>query len=299
MTAGQLNTRLNDKFLANSLFDERSATGLDEGQLRRLAPSIFAETAHESRSERFQVIPTWNAVQALMKEGFVPVAAKQGGTRIQGKQNFTKHLIRFRHGTAAMQGNDEMLPEIILRNAADGTSAYRIMSGLFRPICRNGLISADVVEDFKVGHVGNVVNKVIEGTWRVVGETQRVVEQADSWQGLRLNRDEREIFAEAVHTLRFADSDEYTRQAINPAQLLAPKRPEDQNRWDLWTTFNVLQENAIRGGQHGVVNRRNEETGENRIRQITVRPLSSIDGDTALNKALWVLSSRFAALKGA
>ena len=38
---------------------------------------------------------------------------------------------------------------------------------------------------------------------------------------------------------------------------------------------------------------------ENRIRNITVRPLNSIDGDTAPNKALWVLSSKFAALKGA
>ena len=298
MTA-QFQTRLNDKFLANALFDERTETGLDEGQLRRLAPSIFAETKHESRSDRFVVIPTWDAIQALMKEGFVPVAAKQGGTRIVGKAAFTKHIVRFRHGTAAMQGNDEMLPEIILRNAADGTSAYRIMSGLFRPICRNGLVSADVVEDFKIGHTGNIVDRVIEGTWKVVGESQRVIEQANSWRAVVLDQDERDIFAEAVHTLRFADSDEHTRQAINPRQLLAPKRPEDQNRWDLWTSFNVLQENAIRGGQHGVVNRRDEETGQNRIRNITVRPLSSIDGDTALNKALWVLSTKFAALKGA
>ena len=298
MTA-QFQTRLNDKFLANALFDERTETGLDEGQLRRLAPSIFAETKHESRSDRFVVIPTWDAIQALMKEGFVPVAAKQGGTRIQGKQFFTKHIVRFRHGTAAMKGNSEMLPEIILRNAADGTSSYRVMSGLFRPICRNGLVSADVVEDFKIGHTGNIVDRVIEGTWKVVGESQRVIEQANSWRAVVLDQDERDIFAEAVHTLRFADSDEHTRQAINPRQLLAPKRPEDQNRWDLWTSFNVLQENAIRGGQHGVVNRRDEETGQNRIRNITVRPLSSIDGDTALNKALWVLSTKFAALKGA
>jgi hypothetical protein len=295
----QTQNRLNDKFLAASLFDERTETGLDEGQLRRLAPSIFAETRHESRSERFQVIPTWNAVQALMKEGFVPVAAKQGGTRIEGKAAFTKHIVRFRHGTALMQGNDEMLPEIILRNAADGTSSYRVMSGLFRPICKNGLVSADVVEDFKVGHTGNIIHKVIEGTWKVVGQTQKVIEQADSWQSVRLNRDDREIFAEAVHTLRFADANEATRQAINPRQLLAPKRPEDQCRWDLWHTFNIAQENAIRGGQRGVVNRHDEKTGENQIRQITVRPLNSIDGDTALNKALWVLSTKFAELKAA
>ena len=74
----QPNRSLNDRFLAAALFDERTHEGLDEGQLRRLAPSIFAETKHESRSERFQVIPTWEAIQALMKEGFIPVAAAPG-----------------------------------------------------------------------------------------------------------------------------------------------------------------------------------------------------------------------------
>ena len=156
-----------------------------------------------------------------------------------------------------------------------------------------------MIEDFKVGHVGNVVHKVIEGTYRVLGESTRVIEQADHWQGIELSRDEREIFAEAVHTLRFADSDEHTRQAIQPRQLLAPKRQEDQNRWDLWHTFNVAQENAIRGGQRGTVNRRDPETGQNNIRNITIRPISSIDGDTALNKALWVLATKFQELKAA
>jgi hypothetical protein len=295
MNTATMNT-INDKFLAKGLFAARHNEGLDESQLRRIAPSIFAETAHESRSQKFQVIPTWNAVQALMNEGFVPVAAAQGGTRVAGKADFTKHMIRFRHSTAAMQGNREMLPEIVLRNAADGTSSYRVTAGLFRPICKNGLVSANIVEDFRIGHTGKIVDKVIEGTWSVVGEVHKVVEQADSWQGITLNLAERDVMAEAVHTLRFADASEGTRNAIEPRQLLNAHRAEDANRWDLWHTFNTLQESAIRGGQQGYTIRR-PQGGRPVETRVTVRPISSIDGDTALNKALWVLADGMAKIK--
>jgi hypothetical protein len=286
--------RIQDKFLAAALFEERHEQGLDEGQLRKIAPSIFAETRHESRSERFVVIPTWEAIKGLMNEGFVPVAAKQGGTRIKGKELFTKHMVRFRHSTAAMQGSKEVLPEIVLRNAADGTSAYRVMAGGFRPICKNGLIAADVVADFRIGHTGNIVDRVIEGTWSVVEDVHQVVDASEAWQGINLTSEMQDIMAEAVHTLRFADADEATRQAFQPQRLLAPRREED-NKPDLWHTFNRLQENVIRGGMTANV-RRTNEYGQTAVRRATVRPISSIDGDTALNKALWVLSTRMAEL---
>jgi len=288
---------INNKFLAAGLFAGRSQDGLDEAQLRRLAPSIFAVEKHESRSERFQVIPTWEAIQGLMRQGFVPVAAMQGKSRIAGKSDFTKHIVRFRHGDA--KGTTEILPEIILMNAADGTSAYKALGGGFRPICRNGLVSAEIVKEVRIGHTGNIVDRVIEGTFEVVAECHRIVEQADSWRAIQLTRDERDVMAEAVHTLRFADSSEATRAAITPRALLEPKRQEDVARWDLWHQFNILQENAIRGGQTATVQRRDVRTDEVSQRRMTVRPISSIDGDTALNKALWVLADGMAKLKQA
>lgn len=48
---------------------------LTETEMRRIAPSIFAVTAHESRSERFQPIPTIEILRGLMREGFMPVGA--------------------------------------------------------------------------------------------------------------------------------------------------------------------------------------------------------------------------------
>ena len=54
-----------------------NARAMREDEMFKTAPSVFALTAHESRSHRFQPIPTIEILRALTKEGFVPVGAKQ------------------------------------------------------------------------------------------------------------------------------------------------------------------------------------------------------------------------------
>jgi hypothetical protein len=80
--------------------------------------------------------------------------------------------------------------------------------------------------------------------------------------------------------LRFADADGEVTTPIAPAQLLAPRRREDTAN-DLWTTFNVVQENVIKGGLHGV-----GRDANNRRRRVTTRAVNGIDQDVKLNKAL-------------
>ena len=69
---------------------------LDNEQLFRAAPSIFAEEKHGSRSERYTYIPTIQVVDGLRSEGFFPFSVCQSRTRIEGKAEFTKHMIRLR-----------------------------------------------------------------------------------------------------------------------------------------------------------------------------------------------------------
>ena len=82
-------------YTATARFDG-TARALTEDQLRRVAPSIFAVEAHESRSAKFAPIPTIDILRGLMAEGFSPVGAKQSRTRDASKREFTKHLIRLR-----------------------------------------------------------------------------------------------------------------------------------------------------------------------------------------------------------
>jgi hypothetical protein len=286
-----------NRFIAGALKDSDGRTqGLDEGQLRRMAPSIFAEGKHGSRSERYAYIPTIEAVRGLMGEGFVPVAAKQGRSRVEGKAEFTKHLVRFRHPTQAMADVGDVTPEIILINSHDGTSSYWIMAGAFRGICYNGLYSADLVDDFKVGHTGNIVEKVIEGTWSVVDQVHKVTDKAQEWKEIVLTPDEQGVFAEAVSELRF-DAESGAALEINPRRLLRSRRPEDDGA-DLWRTFNRAQENAVKGGIDYTVSVTQPDNTQ-RPRHLQTRPVASVDGETKLNRALWVLAQGMQNLKQA
>jgi hypothetical protein len=109
---------------------------------------------------------------------------------------------------------------------------------------------------------------------------------------VRLNNDEKEILAEAAHVLRFGDGDGETTTPIKPAQLLVPRRPDDRAD-DVWTTWNVAQENVIKGGLRGVSR---DDMG--RPRRVTTRSVNGIDQDIKLNRALWILGEKMAALKG-
>jgi hypothetical protein len=67
---------------------------LSEDQMRRTAPSIFAEGKHASRSERYTYIPTIDVLRGLRREGFEPFMVAQGQSRVEGKTEYTKHMIR-------------------------------------------------------------------------------------------------------------------------------------------------------------------------------------------------------------
>ncbi len=269
---------------------------LSNDQIARLAPSAFATQAHESRSARYTYIPTSEVIDGLRAQGFQPVFAKQGRSRIAGKEDFTKHLVRFRfQGQGpALRRIGETFPEVVLVNSHDGTSAYQIMAGMLRLVCLNGMIVEDrELATVKVPHKGDVVSEVIEGSYTVLEESKRALAAADEWAGVTLKSDERMAMAEAAHILRFAEADGSVETPFRPDQMLTVRRSVDRSD-DLWTTTNVIQENVIRGGLSAW-----GRDANNRPRRVTTREVRGIDQNVKLNRALWVLGERMAQLKAA
>ena len=112
----------------------RSDYPLSDDQIRSVAPSIFADAPHESRSERYSYIPTAAVLTELRKEGFQPFMVTQTRVRDEGKREHTKHMLRLRH---ASQINGAEANEIVLLNSHDGTSSYQMLAGQFR-LCPTG-----------------------------------------------------------------------------------------------------------------------------------------------------------------
>jgi hypothetical protein len=263
---------------------------LDDDALRAAVPSIFATEAHESRSARFAPVPTIDVLNGLRKEGFEPFFAQQARTRDESRRDFTKHMLRLRH--RGLQNAAGQVFEIILVNANDGSAAYHMIPGFFRFVCTNGLMVGDTFEDVKVRHSGDAIGDVIEGAYKVLEDAPRVCDQVQRFQGLKINDQERLILAEAAHVLRFGDDPEKA-APIKADRLILPRRTEDRAT-DLWTAFNVVQENVIRGGQRARVTAANGAR-----RNVTVREVAGIDQNRALNRALWTLTERMAEIKAA
>jgi hypothetical protein len=204
----------------------RSGTPLAEDQMRRVAPSIFAAAKHASRSERYSYIPTIDVLRGLRKEGFEPFMVAQGGSRVEGKAEFTKHLIRMRHAgrvDAKAEAN-----EIILINSHDGASSYQMLAGVIRHICMNGLVVGDTAHDIRVPHRGDIQGDVIEGAFRVLEDFEAVDASIDGMKSLQLKDDEQRAFATAALALRYGERVEGQPPApVTAEQLLQARRPED------------------------------------------------------------------------
>ncbi|MGP8939932.1 DUF932 domain-containing protein [Enterobacter soli] len=246
---------------------------LTHEELHQHVPSVFGEDKHASRSERYSYIPTITLLENLQREGFQPFFACQSRVRDPDRREHTKHLLRLRR---AGQINGQHVPEIIILNSHDGASSFQLLPGIFRSVCTNSLVCGQSFGEIRVPHRGDIVGKVIEGAYEVVGVFDRVEEKREAMETLLLPPPAQQALANAALTYRFGEE----HQPVTATQILTPRRYEDRQD-DLWTTYQRLQENLLKGGLSG-------RTAQGK--RTHTRAVNGIDGDVKLNRALWVMA---------
>ena len=253
-------------------------------QLQRKAPAIFAAHAAPNTSSRYAFVPTAEVVAVLGRQGFEPVSAQEKRVRVEAKRGFQSHVIRFRSsGDLKMLSVGDSIFEIVLKTAHDGTSAFDFSAGLFRLLCKNGLVApAGSFGGFSVKHVGYAARYVIQGIESMLDSLPQLDASVKSMQNVMLEQPEQRLLAESAARLRWGDE-----APVNPERLLAPKRRDDVGQ-DLWKTFNVVQENLVRGGVRGT-----SSTG----RRLHTRAVTGVDAGVRLNRELWALAEGMAKLK--
>ena len=108
-------------------------------------------------------------------------------------------------------------------------------------------------------------------------------------KAITLTPNERGIFAASAHQLIY---DEAEGAPIRPEQLLNARRFDDRRMDDLWTIYNICQENIIKVGVRGC---KQDDFG--RYRRVTTRPVKALDRSVKLNQALWFLTDKMRELK--
>lgn len=248
--------------------------------IRNAAPSVFAEQAWQGVSERYEFIKTSDIVEKMMTEGFIPVMASDCKVRNLTKKGFAKHVIKFRHSSLLNTTNTEV-PELVLTNSHDRTSAYVLQAGIFRIVCSNGLVVAsEIYEKLSVKHIGNHADKVIEGSFKIIENIPAIMQQIDQWKSLQVAPElQIEYAKEAVKLAP-------TTLEFNPDLVLDYRRVEDKTN-DLYTVFNRVQENILSGGLIG-------KSKNGKFRH--ARAITGLNADNKLNQDLWKLTENTAKL---
>jgi hypothetical protein len=189
--------------------------------------------------------------------------------------------------------------EIILVNGSDGSAAVKMLGGFWRFVCSNGCAFGDTLATVHVRHTGAAIDQTIEGAYTLLDAAPKAMDHIQHLKSLALSGEERLALASSAHMLRFPDAhveDPELRKpaTVTPQALLQARRYADAGN-DLFTTAQVIQENMVRGGQTGLV--LNPET--RRMRRATTRPVTGIDGNVNMNRALANLVDMMAALKTA
>ncbi len=245
--------------------------------LRERVPAVFAPNAHQSLSPKYTFIPTERVLTGLMSAGFVPVEARQAGSR-RGSLAHARHILRLRRRFETVQLKDSV-PEIVFLNSHDGSSSYQLRMGLFRVVCANGLIvSRGAMPTYCVPHRGNVVDEVVEAALSIAERFEMLAGQVERMEHRQMLKDEQLEFANRALTLRFAD---IARAGMQPSALLSARRIEDVGE-NLWSVLNRVQENLLRGG----LSRRSAGGRLTRTRRI-----SSIREDVRINGRLWDMAA--------
>lgn len=120
-----------------------------------------------------------------------------------------------------------------------------MLAGMFRFVCKDGLVCGDTLADMRVPHKGDVAGHVIEGAYEVLRGFDRVQTSRDAMRAITLGAKEGDVFARAA-LAPLKDDDPDKSAPITESQLLAPRRFDD-DRPDLWSVFNRTQENLVRG----------------------------------------------------
>ena len=279
-------------------------------QLAALRSVMQTEKA-PSTSGKYRFYRTMDVIDALRDHNWFPVKAQEQRViaKYEGRLGYQKHMIRFRQSGVALQVIGDLLPELILTNAHDGSTRYSIMAGFFRMVCINGLVVSEAgFGRINVKHIGHDAEDVIEASYRVTEDVPRLTEKIGDYRNIELEPVEQAVFGESALLMKYNDDGKLPvvkdpvysdllhigDRAFSLYQLLLPRRVQDEAP-TLWNTFNRVQEKMTKGGHFE--NTIRYSPGGKEIRKNKIPSIVSINENLRVNRGLWHLMEEMAKVK--
>ena len=259
--------------------------GISFQALEKICPAAFSDSAAPHTSERYSHVRTADIVQKMLDSGFVIQNASQQKTqkRTAGNEQFQKHRITMRMPGDFGQSLDlgSVFPTVDLINSGNWSSKFLMALGLYRLICTNGMVApvGDQAHTVNVRH-NNINDDVMQAMDTAIASAPSLVDFADRAANADMSDNAITEYVTAAARLRWNFEKDESPSEAHLTGLGHARRIED-NKTDLWHTFNRVQENGTRGGflipdSSGKMRRSREVT--------------NIAADTAWNQNLWSLT---------
>jgi hypothetical protein len=240
-------------------------------------------------SDRYNFISSREIADEFAKNDWHLVGASEVKCRKPERRGFQKHLMRFAHASQLDISSKERVETLVV-NSHDGANSLQIGAGVFRFICSNGLVVADsTVATLRLSHVGLQMDRVLDASHSILSAASNVRESIDAWKQTPISEDDAMHLAEQGIKLRWGNDLTPDLYPVAPITLLQRQRLDDMPT-DLWTTFNVVQENLIRGGIRDSQARINPRSNVSKFFG-RVRSLKALDANLSINRGLWEVAS--------
>lgn len=233
--------------------------------------------------ETYGFVDTSKIVERFERQGWNLHDAKQAKVKTMERNGYQKHLLRFRNENFqridGLQGYNESIPELIVENSHDGTSALKIFFGVFRIACLNGIIAGSSFNSMRVIHSSNSILNIDQGIDTMTAGIPELIEKVNRFSTIQLSPAQKIEMAKQATDIRMRNVKKV--EYVHLENALRPKRFNDTNQ-DAFSVFNVLQEKAIRGG---FAYAQREDDG--RLVWKTTRAVNSVNQSVKINRELW------------
>lgn len=246
---------------------------------------VLNQTQGLNVSEKYVPVRTASIVETLEKRGYAVTSHSKKRVRDASKEGFQKHLVRMSHNDMILKNVNDSRPELVIVNAHDGTSSVRLMLGIFRLVCSNGLIVGNTFGGYNIRHSGNALERLDVGLVALTDSLPEVNDTIERWSNIKVSEHQQRIFAIGASRLILG---EHSPAVADVDSMLRVRRAGDAES-SLWSVYNRIQESMIRGGIR-YTKPTFDANGLMSIKGGTTRAVRSIDRQVSLNRDLWNLT---------
>jgi hypothetical protein len=234
----------------------------------------------EKTTQRYNETDDLGVIKLLNDNNWFISKYQQMGTHNPEKAIYKPYMATYHNpNLPKLDGQGELT--ILQRGSKDGTKRFILDVGFFRFACLNGMITGNrLFEPVRIKHIGDAPDQLGALLEELNKSLPYVYNTITDMSRRDLSENQRYEFARKALGLRFKED----KQGVSVEDILKPRRNEDAGD-SLWRTFNILQENLIKGGTFSYVTKNNTTRAS--------RAITNIDLEYEINTGLWNLAEEY------